>query len=454
MPITSIPTNDRKERFVATAAQTVFPYDFPIYAATDLLVTRLRGNTLTTLINGTDYTVSGVNNQTGGNVTLTTGALADDIIIITSNMPTARAAQFVNGGDLPAAALEAEFNKLRILFQQLTTLQSNALIYPISDLTAPPLPIKEQRANKALAFNAQGEPIPGDYAALSHNHIIGNVTGLQAALEGKANTSHPHAISDVTGLQTALDGKADTSHPHAISDVTGLQTALDSKKVRGTIFDSGGLFLSGNVTLDPSMKGRWIQLMGSGQSLTIPSNSAFFNSEFCYLTTGDNGCTIIQGAGVTLRKAGTTQTGNYSVPPWSVIAIFKNANTNEYLIVPADGTGNNVTFNTVLDSKGNLRDLPVTDRTAAYTAALSDTGGQIRISTGGVTIPAGVFSPGHVFSIVNNSASNQTITQGASVTLRLAGTATTGNRTLAQYGQCTVNCVANNEFIISGPGLT
>jgi hypothetical protein len=106
------------------------------------------------------------------------------------------------------------------------------------------------------------------------------------------------------------------------------------------------------------------------------------------------------------------------------------------------------------DSKGNVRDLPVSNRTAAYTAALSDTGGQIRISTGGVTIPADVFLPGHVFSIVNNSASNQTITQGAGVTLRLAGTATTGNRTLAQYGQCTVNCVASNEFIISGPGLT
>jgi hypothetical protein len=118
------------------------------------------------------------------------------------------------------------------------------------------------------------------------------------------------------------------------------------------------------------------------------------------------------------------------------------------------GTADSPTFSNVSDSKGNLRDLPVTNRTAAYTAALSDTGGTIRISTGGVTVPSGVFSVGQAFSIVNNSASNQTITQGAGVTLRLAGTATTGNRTLAQYGQCTVYCVASNEFIISGPGLT
>jgi hypothetical protein len=42
----------------------------------------------------------------------------------------------------------------------------------------------------------------------SHNHIIANVDGLQAALDGKADTTHTHIISDVTNLQTTLDGKA------------------------------------------------------------------------------------------------------------------------------------------------------------------------------------------------------------------------------------------------------
>jgi hypothetical protein len=37
------------------------------------------------------------------------------------------------------------------------------------------------------------------------------------------------AIADVTGLQAALDGKAASSHGHIIADTTGLQTALDSK---------------------------------------------------------------------------------------------------------------------------------------------------------------------------------------------------------------------------------
>ena len=82
------------------------------------------------------------------------------------------------------------------------------------------------------------------YAPISHSHAIANVTGLQTALDGKASTSHnhdatyapishSHAIANVTGLQTALDGKASTTHGHFIADVGGLQTALDSKSNAG-----------------------------------------------------------------------------------------------------------------------------------------------------------------------------------------------------------------------------
>jgi hypothetical protein len=66
-------------------------------------------------------------------------------------------------------------------------------------------------------------------AATSHTHAIGDTTGLQAALDAKAATSHTHAIGDTTGLQAALDAKAATSHTHAIGDTTGLQAALDAK---------------------------------------------------------------------------------------------------------------------------------------------------------------------------------------------------------------------------------
>jgi hypothetical protein len=116
---------------------------------------------------------------------------------------------------------------------------------------------------------------------------------------------------------------------------------------------------------------------------------------------------------------------------------------------PAAGT-----FTTVADSKGDVRLIPQNAKTSSYTLIASDAGKHISITTGGVTVPASIFAVGDAISIYNNSGSAQTITQGASVTLRLVGTATTGNRTLAQYGLCTVLCVASNVFVIIGGGVT
>lgn len=118
----------------------------------------------------------------------------------------------------------------------------------------------------------------------AHNHVIGNVTGLQSALDGKQPTGnyvltndsrlsnarpptahthsyddlddkpsipsapgdigaqpagnyavsgHTHTIANVTGLAAQLGGKADASHGHDVEDVNGLQDALDAKQASG-----------------------------------------------------------------------------------------------------------------------------------------------------------------------------------------------------------------------------
>jgi hypothetical protein len=123
--------------------------------------------------------------------------------------------------------------------------------------------------------------------------------------------------------------------------------------------------------------------------------------------------------------------------------------------ITLDGTtGISVTTGTVSDQIGDLRDVPINNQTSAYILAASDEGKTVSITTGGVTVNANILAAGAIVSIYNNSGSSQTITQGSTVTLRQAGTANTGNRTLAQYGVCTVLCVASNTFVISGAGIT
>ena len=107
----------------------------------------------------------------------------------------------------------------------------------------------------------------------------------------------------------------------------------------------------------------------------------------------------------------------------------------------------------ISDSLGPVRQLPINSQTSAYVLVATDAGKTISITTGGVTVNTGIFSAGDNITIYNNSGSSQTITQGTA-TLRQAGTANTGNRTLAQYGVCTLLCVASGTFVISGSGLS
>jgi hypothetical protein len=87
------------------------------------------------------------------------------------------------------------------------------------------------------------------------------------------------------------------------------------------------------------------------------------------------------------------------------------------------------------------------------TVVSSDKGKYLKV-TGGVTINSSTgFSSGDIVSIYNDSSSNITIT-ATGITLRLAGTSFTGNRTVAERGLVTVLCVASNEYVATGAGLT
>lgn len=109
-------------------------------------------------------------------------------------------------------------------------------------------------------------------------------------------------------------------------------------------------------------------------------------------------------------------------------------------------------FSNVSDSRGNLRDIPQNAQTSSYTLVGMDAGKHIS-TTAGIIIPSGVFTAGECVSVFNNSGSNITITATA-VTCYLAGTATTGSRTLGQRGLCSILCVGTNTFAIAGAGLT
>jgi hypothetical protein len=183
--------------------------------------------------------------------------------------------------------------------------------------------------------------------------------------------------------------------------------------------------------------------------LTVGTASLTLNGN----TNTINGVTISSGI-VTASSFSGNLTGNVTGNLTGTASTATAAATAFGLTGSPNITVGILTATTLNDSIGNVRGIPQNSQTSSYQLQSSDAGKHISITTGGITVPSGVFSVGDAVSAYNNSGTNQTITQGTSVTLRQVGTANTGNRTLAQYGLVTILCVGSNTFVISGGGLS
>ena len=100
-----------------------------------------------------------------------------------------------------------------------------------------------------------------------------------------------------------------------------------------------------------------------------------------------------------------------------------------------------------------IANIPSVPKSAAYTVVAADKGASID-TTADVTLPASAFAVGDVIVVTNTSGADIVITPAAGVTLRLAGSDSTGVRTLAGYGVATLRMVSSNVWFASGAGLT
>lgn len=158
--------------------------------------------------------------------------------------------------------------------------------------------------------------------------------------------------------------------------------------------------------------------------------------------------------GLTTHVSGTLAVANGGTGVTSSTGSGSNVlSTSPALVTPDLGTPSAGNLGSCTVDGTNAVGFKNIPQTTSTTLAATSVGKHHYVSAG-VTINTGVFSAGDAFMIVNSGTSNITITQGASVTLRLAGTATTGSRTLAQKGVASVLCVAAGDFIVSGAGVT
>jgi len=286
--------------------------------------------------------------------------------------------------------------------------------------------VSSYTTNKSLE-----KPANGDYVDTWNVPVNGDLDILDKALGGVLSLNATSGSATLTSSQ----------YQNLIFDISGAISASVTYTIPSGI---GGVWIVRNTTTDAS-GGPWsviIASAGGGTSATITrsQNVVIFSDG-----TNIRATTTIAGSDTQLIfNSGNVLTGSANLT-WDGSTLDVTG------AVTASG---NVTADVVNDALGDVRDIPANSKSSAYTLVASDAGKYISITTGGVTVPSGVFSAGQAVGIYNNSGSSQTITQGTSVTLRKVGTATTGNRTLAQYGLCSVLCVGTNLFVITGGGLT
>lgn len=190
----SVPNQTPYIIYNANGLTTVFPFEFYIINAGDIQVS-LNGEVITS-----GYSVTGVGNVGGGDVTFLTPPANGTVVMLERVVPTYRLTDYQDNGDLLAGTVNKDFDRLWMAIQRSFIYLGLALRRPLLggpfnaegyriagladpvnpqdavtksyvDNTALPralrvpesyvsvLPPADQRANKLLAFDASGQPI-------------------------------------------------------------------------------------------------------------------------------------------------------------------------------------------------------------------------------------------------------------------------------------------------------
>jgi hypothetical protein len=232
MPVTGgVTRND----YIASVGQTTFAYTFEILSNSDIKVLQ-NGVELSI---GSDYLVTGVGSDGGGNVLLISPASGGDKIALLLAMPITRTTNYQNSGDFLASDVNADFDKTYIAMNQLQTDISRSIgLQDEEDSATLDLPLAANRANKFLGFDGDGNVIAdtpsgggGDFLPLTGGALTGPVTttstfdGRDVSVDG----------TKLDGIESGADVTDTTNVVASLTAGTNITIAGD-----GTISSTGG----------------------------------------------------------------------------------------------------------------------------------------------------------------------------------------------------------------------
>lgn len=271
------------------------------------------------------------------------------------------------------------------------------------------------------ALDASGNPYSG--AKLYFYASPGTTTPVDVYTTAALSVAHANpVVADAGGKFPNIYGSTAVAYRAVMKDSTGAVTLHDFDPINaGSSSTVSSIDVSGGTT----------GLSFSGGPIT--SSGTITAAGTLAVANGGTGSTTASGARSNLGAAAS------------------GANTD---ITALDQDVTITATGTIASTSIGYRGLPLSGQTqgSIITLALSDASKRVANTTGGWTIPANAsvaFPTDTVIVLHNNSTLSQTVAI-TSDTLTLAGTTTTGTRTIAANGLATLTKVGSTSWLISG----
>jgi hypothetical protein len=156
----TVSSSTNRVSYAGNGSTTVFPYTYKIFDQDDLtVILRAANGTETTKTITSDYTVSGVGNAGGGNVTMLTAPASGETLVILREQDLIQELDIVPNDPFPADSLEGALDKLTFMVQQHEeTLGRTIKASRTNTITGAEFTIlAADRANKVFAFDSAGD---------------------------------------------------------------------------------------------------------------------------------------------------------------------------------------------------------------------------------------------------------------------------------------------------------
>lgn len=155
----TVSSSTNRVSYNGNSSTTVFAYTFKIFDEDDLtVIVRAANGTETVKTITTHYTVSGVGNAGGGNVTMLTAPVTGETLVILREQDLVQELDIVPNDPFPADSVEAALDKLTFMVQQHEeTLGRTIRASRTNTITGAEFTISAaNRANKLFAFDSSG----------------------------------------------------------------------------------------------------------------------------------------------------------------------------------------------------------------------------------------------------------------------------------------------------------